>query len=97
MTTRPDPMEVVHIAGVPITINSPSAGRLVRQLCGWCGYELIDYDTGLMAVPVGQEGPPATWETGALVAVCGSMSYVVAHDDGDDLPDASCTFAHAHP
>jgi hypothetical protein len=90
-------MEVVHIAGVPITIASRTAGTLVRQLCGWCGYELVDVDTSLMAVPVGQEGPPATWETGALVAVCGPASYVVEYRDGDDLPDASCTFGHRAP
>jgi hypothetical protein len=86
------PLEVVHIAGAPVAI-----GPLVRQLCGWCGYRLVDVDQRRMAVPVGQEGPPATWEYGTLVGVRGPVSRVVEHADGAPLPLSACSFESLMP
>lgn len=86
--------EVVHIAGESVFIKKSTVGELVRQLCAWCGHVLIDYDTGLMAVPAGQEGPPATWPVGALVAVDGNASWTYDVRLPDEaLPEASCTRA----
>lgn len=79
--------ETVHIAGVAVHV-----GPMIRQVCSWCGYQLINYNTERMAVPIGQEGPPATWSAGELVAVCGPMAYVVDHQDGAPLPAESCTY-----
>lgn len=66
-------------------------GSRVRQRCSWCGAVLIDYDLTRIAVPVGQEpGGPGMWETGRLVFHAGGVSYVVAHEDGRDLPAGAC-------
>jgi hypothetical protein len=91
-TTEELPLEVVHIAGAPVAI-----GPLVRQLCGWCGYRLVDVDQRRMAVPAGQEGAPATWEYGDLVGVRGPMSRVIEHVDGAPLPLSACSFESLMP
>lgn len=76
---------ITHVAGLVVNI-----GPQMRQRCAWCGATLIDYDLTLMAVPVGQDPTPATWEVGALVVVDGNASWV-AEDQGDDkLPDDAC-------
>lgn len=72
---------VIHIAGLDIQV-----GRCLRQRCGWCGAALIDYALNRIAVAIPEDGSdpggPATWRTGALVAVDGGASYAVAHEDG---------------
>lgn len=78
--------EIVHIAGAKVEVG----GRRLRQLCGWCGYTLIDYDLSRMAVPIGQDPTPATWTIGVLVAIDGSLSEVRDHVEGADLPDNAC-------
>jgi len=77
---------VIHIAGDRIQIGD----RFLRQRCAWCGALLLDYDLAAVAVPVGQEGPPATWPLGGLVLVDGGMSASVDHTDGADLPEGAC-------
>lgn len=80
---------ITHIAGLNITIDD----RYLRQRCAWCGVVLLDYDLTRIAVPVGQEGPPATWPIGALIAVKGGVSWIA---EGDKLPDDACASpAHA--
>lgn len=79
-------MSVTHIAGPNITVND----RFTRQRCAWCAQILSEYDLDLVAVPVGQEGPPGSWETGALVTVDGNASWVI---EADRLPDDSCARA----
>lgn len=76
---------VTHIAGVHIRINN-----LLRQRCGWCGAVLVDYDLDRLAVPVGQDPTPATWPAGELVQVDGAASWLVPHEDGQQLPDDAC-------
>lgn len=76
-------MSTTHIAGQHITVND----RHIRQLCGWCGHTLIDYDLTRIAVPVDQPGPPATWPIGALVTVDGNASWTV---EAVQLPDDAC-------
>jgi hypothetical protein len=78
-------VRITHIAGIDVTI-----GPRLRQRCAWCGATLIDYDLERVAVPVGQEGPPGTWEIGALVQVDGNMTIVLDHDDQHHLPDDAC-------
>lgn len=76
---------ITHVAGLPVNV-----GPQLRQRCAWCGAVLIDYNLEQIAVPIGQEGPPATWEVGAMVVVDGNASWV-AEDQGDDkLPDDAC-------
>jgi len=76
----------IHIAGMPVWIGD----RWMRQRCAWCGEVLLNYDLSLVAVPVGQESDPGTWEIGALVLMDGGMAAVVPHADGDPLPDEAC-------
>lgn len=76
----------VHIAGIDVTVND----RWLRQRCAWCGLVLVDYDLTLVAVPVGQEGPPARWTIGALVAVDGSLSYEADLLPSGRLPPETC-------
>lgn len=76
---------VVHIAGQAVLV-----GTIVRQRCAWCGAILIDCDTARIAVSEGQDPSPPTWTRAELVAVDGNASYVVAHEDGADLPDGAC-------
>lgn len=76
---------VVHIAGAQVQV-----GPHLRQRCSWCGAVLIDCDLRGIAVPVGQDPTPGMWETGRLVAVDGPASYVVAHEDGAELPRGAC-------
>jgi hypothetical protein len=51
---------------------------------------LCDYDLERVAVPAGQDPRPALWETGTLVAVNGNVSWVVEHEDGDEIPGSAC-------
>lgn len=76
-------MPTTHIAAQQVTLND----RHLRQLCGWCGHTLIDYDLARIAVPLGQDPTPGTWPVGALVTVDGPASWVI---DGDQLPDDAC-------
>jgi hypothetical protein len=76
---------VIHIAGMKVHI-----GPYLRQRCAWCGAVLIDYDLRNIAVPVGMDPNPSTWPVADLVAVDGNASYVVAHVEGDELPDGAC-------
>lgn len=77
---------VLHVAGVHVTIN-----QRIRQRCAWCGAVLIDVDSALVAVPLGQErdGVPV-WPVGDLVLIDGNMAALVPHKDGDPLPDGAC-------
>ncbi len=76
----------VHIAGFPVRV-----GSRLRQLCAWCGEQLIDLDLDCIAVAPGSSvGAPGTWETNALVAVDGPVSWVVQPEDGDKLPRECC-------
>lgn len=81
-------MSATHIAGTPVTVNNRQ-----RQRCAWCGHILIDYDLANIAVPVGQEGEPGTWEVGALVHVDGGLSYVIEQPTDERLPGDSCAVA----
>jgi hypothetical protein len=74
----------IHIAGWPVKV-----GRTGRQLCAWCG-QLLFEETGREAWTGGDGGGPRPWETGALVAVHGNLSYVIKHEDGQRLPDECC-------
>lgn len=76
---------LVHIAGPDIRVDA----RL-RQRCAWCGTVLLDYALDRIAVPAGQDPTPATWPVGDLVAVDGHASWIVAHVDGQPLPDGAC-------
>lgn len=78
-------MSMTHVAGLPVTV-----GPRVRQRCAWCGAVLEDYDLTRMAVPIGQEGPPATWEVGALVTVDGPASYLAGDQGEEKLPEDAC-------
>jgi hypothetical protein len=62
----------------------------LRQRCSWCGTALCDYDLERAAVPQGQDPRPAMWETGALVQVDGNASWVLDHEDGDEVPGNAC-------
>lgn len=73
----------IHIAGFAVRV-----GPFGRQLCAWCGARLQDYDSRLVASSDGRG--PGFWETGALVAVDGGASWIVAHKDGDKLPAGWC-------
>lgn len=77
--------EVVHIASQPVQV-----GSRLRQRCVWCGAELIDEDLSRIAVPVGQSADYPTWPPGELVAQDGGATYVVAHVDGEPLPETAC-------
>lgn len=83
------PMEVVHIAGLDIQV-----GDVVRQRCAYCPAVLVDIDTARAAVPEGQDPTPARWPVGELVAVLRdggtTASRLVAHEDGEALPDNAC-------
>lgn len=83
-------MITTHIAGQHVTIND----RYLRQRCAWCGHILLDYDLHRVAVPTGQEGPPATWPVGALVTVDGGASWTT---EVDKLPDDACARRPATP
>ena len=80
---------VVHIAGRPVKV-----GHRGRQLCAWCGAKLIDDDFSTIMVASNADGSPGElprpWDDGALVAVDGSLSMLVPHEDGTDLPDDCC-------
>jgi hypothetical protein len=76
---------ITHIAGLQV-----QAGHRMRQRCGWCGTMLADYDLANVAVPEGQEGPPAMWGPGLLVRVDGSLSYTLDIGEDPDLPDDAC-------
>jgi len=79
------PTAVVHIAGPKLQV-----GTQLRQRCGWCGALLLDYALDRVAVPIGTDPAPATWPAGELIAVDGSASYVVPHEDGEPLPEGAC-------
>lgn len=76
---------IVHIAGYQVRVN-----QLLRQRCAWCTVVLIDYDLDRVAVPVGQDPTPATWPPGELVEVDGNASWIVPHEDGQQLPAQAC-------
>lgn len=78
-------MPLIHIAG-----NDVQVGRHLRQRCAWCGAVLADYALDRIAVLEGQDPRPATWPVGDLVAVDGPLSYVVEHEDGQQLPADAC-------
>ena len=91
--------EVIHIAGYPVKV-----GPRCRQLCGWCGERLHDFDLRDIAVAPGEDGSPGEglkpWEIGVLVRVtkmdrCTGYA-VVPHTDGDELP-AECCVEHSKP
>lgn len=81
---------IVHIAGPPVHV-----GTRLRQLCAWCGFEILYYDLANVAVPVGQDPEPATWGVGVLVAVEGGVQSVREHVDGADLPEDACAVIEA--
>jgi len=76
---------ITHIAGAQVRVGSG-----LRQRCSWCGAMLCDYDLERIAVPVGQDPTPAMWETGRLVTVDGSASWLLEHEDGDEIPADAC-------
>lgn len=80
---------IIHIAGFPVKV-----GTKVRQLCAWCGEALQDADLRNIAVAPKADGSPGDsftpWETGVLVAVNGSHSWVEPHKDGDPIPKECC-------
>lgn len=78
-------MSVIHIAGLDVEV-----GPYLRQRCAWCGSVLVDYDLRRVAVPVGMDPKPSTWQIGSLVEVDGHISSVVEHKDGDQLPTGCC-------
>lgn len=76
---------MIHIAGLDVEVNG-----CLRQRCAWCGVVLDDYDLRSIAVPVGQDPRPGTWQVGALVFSEGGVSYLVEPEEGDKLPDGAC-------
>jgi hypothetical protein len=76
---------ITHVAGAQVQV-----GSRIRQRCSWCGAVLCDYDLERIAVPEGQDPTPAMWETGRLVEVDGSVSVLLEHEDGADLPGNAC-------
>jgi hypothetical protein len=76
---------MTHVAGLPVTV-----GQEMRQRCAWCGAVIVDYDLTRLAVPVGQDPTPATWELGALVVVDGGMQRVADDQADDKLPADAC-------
>ncbi|WP_435109811.1 hypothetical protein [Nocardiopsis synnemataformans] len=76
---------LTHIAGLEIQVC-----HYLRQRCAWCGATLIDYDLARIAVPEGQDPRPATWPAGALVAVDGSVKWVVDLPKDSPLPADAC-------
>lgn len=76
---------ITHIAGLQVQV-----GHRMRQRCSWCGALLEDHDLENVAVPVGQEGPPALWAPGLPVRVDGSLSYALDIGEDPDLPDDAC-------
>lgn len=80
-------MSVTHIAGIDVTIGT-DGGDLMRQRCAWCGEVLLEYNLARVAVPVGQEGPPATFPIGSFVMRDGSAQIVMGNVA--KLPDDAC-------
>lgn len=79
---------ITHVAGLDVCWadeSAPKVGRYLRQRCACCGAVLIDYDLARIGVPIGQEGPPPTWQVGALVRVDGAVSALVG-SPGDEGP-----------
>jgi hypothetical protein len=77
---------VVHIVGTVVDV-----GTRTRQCCAWCGVVLLDYDLTRIAVPLGQDASaPATFPPGSLLEVDGHVKWVVAHEDGAQLPANTC-------
>jgi hypothetical protein len=76
---------MTHIAGAPIQI-----GSRLRQRCGWCGATLIDLRLERVAVPVGQDPAPGTWQQGRLVLVDGNASYLLDQPEGSEIPGDCC-------
>ncbi len=78
---------VTHIAGLEVTIND----RYLRQLCGWCGYELIDYDLTAIAMATSEDEPnpkPTVWPAGRLIRIEGNLTTVLERDT--PLPNDGC-------
>jgi hypothetical protein len=82
---------MIHFAGIDVQI-----GQLIRQRCSWCGAVLADYNLALVAVPIGQPGPPAMWPAGALVEMEGNAAWIVDQPEGEligtprGLPAGTC-------
>jgi len=86
--TTPAEREIVHIAGLDVRV-----GPHLRQRCAWCGAIIEDVDLSTIQVQVvpGEETPSyPTWQVGALIGRSGGATYVIAHNDGDQLPPNSC-------
>lgn len=57
---------VSHVAGVELVVE----GRLQRQLCSWCGYQLVNNNLeNCFVAEGGMEGPPPVWTQGTWVEV----------------------------
>jgi hypothetical protein len=76
---------ITHIAGMQVQV-----GCRQRQRCAWCGAVLADYNLKNLAVLASQPGPPAMWTPQDLVRVDGNAYFVVAHEDGAELPADAC-------
>lgn len=80
-------MSTTHIAGPVITIGSRKIQR-----CSVCGEKLGDNLPFLQGRVASAGGPPEflSWPVGELVQFDGNRQSVLAHADGDQLPDDSC-------
>lgn len=81
---------VVHIVGTVVDV-----GPRTRQCCAWCGVVLLNYDLTRLAMPLDQDAGLALFPPGALLLVDGNCKAVVAHEDGDPLPDNACAWINA--
>lgn len=85
--------EVIHIAGMSITI-----GTLLRQRCAWCGALILDEDLSRVAVMGTEDGVEFSlpvWPPGGLVACLteegSGVTWSVDFDPIEDpLPERCC-------
>jgi hypothetical protein len=84
-------MSVVHIPGPVIAV-----GRRKIQRCAVCGEKLVDNKAFIEGRVMAwsrenlEGGTPGFWPTLEPIRVDGTLSYVIEHVDGEQLPDDSC-------
>ncbi len=76
-----------HFAGRALTLE----GRLVRQICAWCGHQLIDTDLEADA-----HNYP-TWTEGHWIEVDQDERITSSLGELDYIPDHACMAAQLGP
>lgn len=89
--------EQSHIVAPPLTMDSQSRGRVLRQRCLWCGTLVLEVELDRVAVQLPADGsepkPIGTWEPGAVVRVSDGnprVSALVEVGPDDLLPADAC-------